>query len=66
MIRGLVNNDFEPLKKLTDRPSDEMDPQTEWTGMDWPLTVDGQEVSLTITLGNDKIELHLSFPMFLG
>ncbi|CAN7136652.1 unnamed protein product [Brassica rapa subsp. narinosa] len=41
VIAGSVNNDFEPLEKLTDRPSDGMGPWAERAGVDGPLVVGG-------------------------
>ena len=38
VIAGSVNNDFEPLEKLTDRPSDGMGPMGRESGRGWPIS----------------------------
>ena len=38
VIAGSVNNDFEPLEKLTDRPSDGMGPTGRESGRGWPIS----------------------------
>ena len=38
VIAGSVNNDFEPLEKLMDRPSDGMRPKGRESGRGWPIS----------------------------
>ena len=45
VIAGLVNNDFEPLKKLTDQPLEHDGSTGRESGRGWPISEGGRGVT---------------------